>query len=160
MKSYLVNFYRHLAIFIWSHWLLPLLQRARPMQVAAKNRKISISQLSISGCSRFAVQCEPASKCHTLRHSTEPLNMKLSRSKLWSCIKVKTKFHTTSDPLQHTSSNLYYARSFLIPNYFHLKICSCGAAIALWFCLCLPFCRPGFESQAHHLSRLFFNLYC
>ena len=26
-----------------------------------------------------------------------------------------------------------------------------GAAIAQWICLHLPFCRPGFESQAHHL---------
>ena len=26
------------------------------------------------------------------------------------------------------------------------------AAIAPWFCLRLPSCGPGFESQAHHLS--------
>ena len=26
-----------------------------------------------------------------------------------------------------------------------------GAAIAQWICLRLPSCRPGFESQAHHL---------
>ena len=26
-----------------------------------------------------------------------------------------------------------------------------GAAIAQWICLRLPFCCPGFESQAHHL---------
>ena len=25
------------------------------------------------------------------------------------------------------------------------------AALALWFCLCLPSCGPRFESQAHHL---------
>ena len=25
------------------------------------------------------------------------------------------------------------------------------AAIALWFCLRLPYCGPGFKSQAHHL---------
>ena len=31
------------------------------------------------------------------------------------------------------------------------------AAIAPWFCLRLPSCGPGFESQAHHLC--FFNLY-
>ena len=31
------------------------------------------------------------------------------------------------------------------------------AAIAPWFHLRLPFCGPGFESQAHHLS--FFNLH-
>ena len=29
-----------------------------------------------------------------------------------------------------------------------------GAAIAQWIHLCLPSCRPGFESQAHH-QRLF-----
>ena len=27
-----------------------------------------------------------------------------------------------------------------------------GAAIAQWIRLLFPFCRPGFESQAHHLS--------
>ena len=32
-----------------------------------------------------------------------------------------------------------------------------GAAIAQWIRLRLPSCRPGFESQAHHLC--FFNLY-
>ena len=32
-----------------------------------------------------------------------------------------------------------------------------GAAIAQWIRLHLPSCRPGFESQAHHLC--FFNLY-
>ena len=32
-----------------------------------------------------------------------------------------------------------------------------AAAIAPWFRLRLPFCGPGFESQAHHLR--FFNLY-
>ena len=32
-----------------------------------------------------------------------------------------------------------------------------NAAIAPWFCLRLPFCGPGFQSQAHHLR--FFNLY-
>ena len=32
-----------------------------------------------------------------------------------------------------------------------------AAAIAPWFCLYLPSCGPGFESQAHHLC--FFNLY-
>ena len=26
-----------------------------------------------------------------------------------------------------------------------------GAAIAQWIHLCLPYCRPGLESQAHHL---------
>ena len=26
-----------------------------------------------------------------------------------------------------------------------------GATIAHWICLHLPSCRPGFESQAHHL---------
>ena len=26
-----------------------------------------------------------------------------------------------------------------------------GAAIAQWIRLCLPSCRPGLESQAHHL---------
>ena len=25
------------------------------------------------------------------------------------------------------------------------------APVAQWICLLLPFCRPGFESQAHHL---------
>ena len=31
-----------------------------------------------------------------------------------------------------------------------------GAAIAQWICLRLPSCRPGFESQVHHLH--FFHL--
>ena len=30
-----------------------------------------------------------------------------------------------------------------------------GAAIAKWIRLCLPSCRPGFESQANHLSFYF-----
>ena len=30
-----------------------------------------------------------------------------------------------------------------------------GATIAQWICLSLPSCRPGYESQAHHLY--FFN---
>ena len=29
---------------------------------------------------------------------------------------------------------------------------SWDAAIAQWIRLCLPSCRPGFESQAYHLS--------
>ena len=29
--------------------------------------------------------------------------------------------------------------------------CYRGAAIALWICLRLPSCCPGFKSQAHHL---------
>ena len=36
-------------------------------------------------------------------------------------------------------------------------MCGWGAAIAQWIRLRLPSCRPGFESQAHHLC--FFNLY-
>ena len=33
-----------------------------------------------------------------------------------------------------------------------LRVPSTGvAAIAPWFCLHLPSCGPGFESQAHHL---------
>ena len=36
-----------------------------------------------------------------------------------------------------------------------------GAAIAQWIRLRLPSCRPGFESQAHHLSfyQFIFELY-
>ena len=32
------------------------------------------------------------------------------------------------------------------------------AAIAPWFCLRLPSCGPGFESQAHHLCFIQFVL--
>ena len=39
---------------------MQLLQRARPLEVAAKIGKFSISKLSIAGRSRFAVKCEPA----------------------------------------------------------------------------------------------------
>ena len=36
-----------------------------------------------------------------------------------------------------------------------------GAAVAQWIRLRLPSCRPGFESQAHHLSfyQFIFELY-
>ena len=38
------------------------------------------------------------------------------------------------------------------------KFSRCGvAAIAQWFRLRLPFCGPGFESQAHHLR--FFSIF-
>ena len=36
-------------------------------------------------------------------------------------------------------------------------MCGWGAAIAQWIRLRLPSCRPGFESQAHHLC--FFSIY-
>ena len=39
---------------------MQLLQRARPLEVAAKIGKFSISKLSIAGRSRFAVKCELA----------------------------------------------------------------------------------------------------
>ena len=35
--------------------------------------------------------------------------------------------------------------------YKFLRVNEKGAAITQWIRLCLPFCRPGFESQAHHL---------
>ena len=33
-----------------------------------------------------------------------------------------------------------------------------GAAIAQWIRLCLPFCRPGFESQARHLRFFIYSI--
>ena len=39
---------------------------------------------------------------------------------------------------------------------FSINICYDVAAIAPWFRLRLPFCGPGFKSQAHHLR--FFQL--
>ena len=35
--------------------------------------------------------------------------------------------------------------------YKFVRVNEKGAAITQWIRLCLPFCRPGFESQAHHL---------
>ena len=33
-----------------------------------------------------------------------------------------------------------------------------GAAIAQWICLCLPSCRPGFESQVRHLCFFIYSI--
>ena len=33
-----------------------------------------------------------------------------------------------------------------------------GAAIAQWICLRLPSCRPGFESQVHHLHFFIYSI--
>ena len=33
-----------------------------------------------------------------------------------------------------------------------------GAAVAQWIRWCLPSCRPGFDSQAHHLCFFQFKL--
>ena len=37
---------------------------------------------------------------------------------------------------------------------------SVGAAKALWICLCLPACRLGFKSQAHHLCFIIYSQIC
>ena len=50
--------------------------------------------------------------------------------------------------LIYLSSNLSLTQYWDCPN--ERNLCG-GAAIAQWIRLRLPSCRPGFESQAHHL---------
>ena len=47
--------------------------------------------------------------------------------------------------------------SWSIQRCINKHMSSWGAAIAQWIHLCLPSCRPGFQSDAHHLR--FINLY-
>ena len=64
------------------------------------------------------------------------------------------------------SSNRHTVEIFLL--LFFWPICngqhryrySSGSAIAQWICRCLPFCGPGFESQAHHLCLFHLVKFC
>jgi len=65
---------------------------------------------------------------------------------------VFCKYSTFSITVSWWNIRSTYLRSNLkIKIYF-----SWSAAIAQWICLHLPFCRPGFESQVHHIH--FFHL--
>ena len=52
--------------------------------------------------------------------------------------------------------NKYWLMRVIANLVSSIIIISQVAAIAQWFHLCLPYCGPRFESQAHHA---FFNLY-
>ena len=71
-------------------------------------------------------------------------------AKLIKSLKAHIKFQ-----LKFMALSVYGKNSFVASIRF-LNFCNWiwGAGIAQWICLHLPYCHPGFESQAHHLHTI------
>ena len=76
-----------------------------------------------------------------------------------SCITAAPWYHELGMALPSTSLTFHVGLVYLRPTYTFSNNIG-DAAKAQWIHPCLPSCRPGFESQAHHLHlHQFIELY-